>query len=115
MIKNNFPAEMQQYRGGRSDGWLFLIDFWADTDEEVLKAVRAFLDEEGYSDIPLPPTAERLWWDYLRPNADEKCRGFIWHPITIYQSAYKDHAVQLHIFNVNYPDHKEFWNNMLNR
>lgn len=115
MIKNNFPAEMQRYRDGQSDGWIYHVDFCADSDEEVLNAVRTFLDEEGYSDVPLPPSPERLWWDYLRPNEDGICRKFIWHPIIIGPSAYQVHALELRIFNENYPDHKEFWNNILSR
>ncbi len=112
MIRNNFPKERESYEGGTSDGWCYHIDFWGENNDQVLNAVRNFLNKEGYEDIPLPLTAERLWWDYLRPKTEGK---FVWHPIIIYQSVYKTNAIELHIYKENHPEHKELWDYLLSK
>ena len=109
MIKNDFPKERESYKDGTSDGWCYHIDFWADTDEEVLKSVRDFLNEEGYADVPLP-TVERLWLDYLKPVNGAR---YVWHPIIIYASEYKTTALELHIYNESHEEHKTLWADIL--
>ncbi|MBP9119672.1 MAG: hypothetical protein KBF59_02285 [Ignavibacterium sp.] len=114
MIKKEFP-KTGKVKEGTSDGWQFRIDFWDDSGKPTLvKTLREFLDSEGYDEIPLPPNDERLFWDYLRPNEDEKIREFIWHPVIIRPSVYKENAVELYIYNENFPDHKKMWDDMLN-
>lgn len=112
MIKDNFPKERESYQGGTSDGWCYHIDIWADNDEQLIKAVRDFLNEQGYTDVPLPKTAERLWWDYLKETSGGK---FVWHPIIIYPSAYKEFAIELHIYNESYPQHLNLWKSILDK
>ena len=111
MIKNNFPKNMEEYKGGKSDGWCFRIDLWAETENKVIEMIKEFLNNEGYSDIPIPK-AERLWWDYLRPDSNGIEGSFIWYPIQIYQNSYKKNAVSLFIYNENHPEHQKLWNDI---
>ncbi len=110
MIRHNFPPEGGMYKNGRSDGWIYQVDFYGGTDDELLAAVRKFLDEAGYSDVALPLTGERLFWDYLNPDSfSGGC--YVYHPIKIGLSSYRVDALHLIICNEDYPDHKEFWKN----
>jgi hypothetical protein len=113
-FRDSFPEDGSRYKNGISDGWIYRADIYAGSDEELLSAVREFLDEAGYSDIPLPQTAERLWSDYLNPDSFSG-GAYIFHPVIISLSAYRVDALELRIFNESYPRHKEFWKNIVQK
>lgn len=91
------------------DGWAYKFGFYGDSDEEAYTKLKNFLITEGFKDIPLPPTARRLWLDYLKPNKDGDYVGYIWHPIKIYQDAYQINGLLLIICDDNHPNHLELW------
>lgn len=59
-IKEEFPAAGAQYMGGESDGWEYRVVFAGSSLEQSYAMVTAFLEEEGYGDIPVPEDAEEL-------------------------------------------------------
>ncbi len=91
------------------DGWCYRFGFYGDSDEDALDKLKNFLLEEGFNDVPIPPTARRLWWDYLKPDQDGKCPGYVWHPIRIFQDSYQMNGLVLMIFNEDCPDHMAMW------
>jgi hypothetical protein len=92
-----------------NDGWLFETAFNGDTCDESYMNLRVFLLKEGFGDIPLPPNARRLWWDYIKPDEDGNFGSFVWHPIKITQHVYQENGLHLMIFNEDYPDHMKLW------
>jgi hypothetical protein len=92
-----------------SDEWLFETTFDGDTEEESYLNLRIFLLKIGFGDIPLPPNARRLWWDYIKPDEDGNFGSFVWHPIKITQDAYQINGLHLMIFNEDYPHHIDLW------
>lgn len=112
MPKNSTSSKEEIFKKDSSDGWHYQIGFRNKSDEEVLSELRTFLVKTGYNDIPLPKTAERLWWDYLNPNSFSNGM-YVYHPIIISASAYHEHAITLSIYNENYPNHKELWRGIL--
>jgi hypothetical protein len=112
MNKNNSPSKNNLFNSNTSDGWHFQVGFRDKSDEKIFSQVRAFLDENGFSDIPLPKTAERLWWDYLNPKSFSK-GIYVYHPIIISPSPYHVDAIILSIYNENHPNHKQLWKGIL--
>jgi hypothetical protein len=91
------------------DGWMYQTGFDGTTEEESFQKLKEFLYSEGFADIPLPPTARRLWWDYLKPDENGNTGVFVWHPIKIHQSPYQIHGLHLSVFNEDLPNHIELW------
>ena len=58
-------------------GWVYQTGFDGKTVEESLLKLKEFLKTEGLGDIPIPETARRLWWDYLRPDEDGNFGRFL--------------------------------------
>jgi hypothetical protein len=81
------PAGNPSYLDGECDGWEYKISFRGSTLEKSYAMVRAFLEEEGYEDVPIPRNAEelklfklsarRLQLDFFQEN------GYIHNPIKI--------------------------------
>ena len=59
-LRDGFPPEGLEYVGGESDGWEYRTVFSGMNLKYSYDMVRAFLNEEGYGDIPIPPTVEEL-------------------------------------------------------
>lgn len=110
-IRNNFPPKGSEYRGGMSDGWCYRTSICSsDPEVDLVPTIRKFLDDEGYSSVPLPPNAERLWRDYLLADAKAgSARNYVWHPVIISQCSYYENGVDIFIFNEKYPDHQAMW------
>ncbi|MCB9197530.1 MAG: hypothetical protein H6600_03665 [Flavobacteriales bacterium] len=89
--------------------WLFETAFDGKTEEESYLNLRVFLIKNGYGDIPLPVSARRLWWDYIKPDENGNFGSFVWHPIKITQHVYHLNGLHLMIFNEEYPDHMALW------
>jgi hypothetical protein len=80
------------------NNWDFRLDFWDDSGAPtIVSSIREFLDENGYSEIPLPESDERLFWDFFRPTKNDFVRNYIWHPIIIRPSAYMENGAELYM------------------
>lgn len=66
-IRHDFPPYGSSVYGGESDGLVYRTAFRGSTLGATLAMVRVFLDEEGYSDVPLPPDEEAML-AFLRPE-----------------------------------------------
>lgn len=87
MIKEDFPAEGSTYGGGISDGWQYQVKFAGTHLQGSLDMVKAFLDEEGYGDLPIPTSADELLYFRL-PKKQEQIllfgdNGYVHNPIKI--------------------------------
>lgn len=59
-LRKSFPAADTDYMGGRSDGQVYTSNFAGKDLTATFDMVRAFLNEEGYKDIPIPADVEEL-------------------------------------------------------
>lgn len=59
-IRIDFPKEGVEYEGGKSNGWEYKLLFAGASYQRTYEMVIAFLEEEGYGDIPLPKNAKEL-------------------------------------------------------
>lgn len=66
-IRHDFPPYGSAVHGGQSDGLVYRTAFRGSSMEATLGMVRAFLDEEGYADVPLPSDAATML-AFLRPE-----------------------------------------------
>ena len=87
MIKEDFPPVGSQYQGGISDGWQYQIRFAGSNLQSSLDMIRAFLEEEGYADVPLPQSAGELL-HFKLPTKQEQIllfgdNGYLHNPIKI--------------------------------
>lgn len=89
--------------------WVFQTTFDGETEDESYFNLRIFLIKEGFGDIPLPSSARRLWWDYIKPDDDGNFGSFVWHPIKIGQNVYQENGLILAIYNEDFPSHMELW------
>ncbi|MBL7817603.1 MAG: hypothetical protein JNL70_21535 [Saprospiraceae bacterium] len=87
MIREEFPVEGSHYQGGISDGWQYQIRFAGSKLQASLDMIRAFLDEEGYEDVPLPKTQDELL-HFRLPTKQQQIslfdnNGYVHNPIKI--------------------------------
>lgn len=87
MIREEFPPEGSLYQGGISDGWQYQIRFAGSKLQSSLDMIRAFLDEEGYEDVPLPRTTEELL-HFRLPTKQQQIalfgdNGYVHNPVKI--------------------------------
>jgi hypothetical protein len=59
-IREIFPAAEEDYLGGKSDGNIYSTVFISKKGESTYDMIRAFLNDEGYRDIPLPLDFDEL-------------------------------------------------------
>lgn len=59
-LRDGFPPEELEYLGGHSNGFEYKTVFSGMNLKYSYDMVKAFLEEEGYGDIPIPTTAEEL-------------------------------------------------------
>ncbi len=97
------------------DGWCYKFGFHGESDEEAFCKMKKFLIDEGFGDIPIPPTARRLCWDYFKPDVNDNIGSYVWHPIIINQDAYQVHGFNLTIFDESHPDHMALWEGTYSR
>jgi hypothetical protein len=93
----------------------FGTTFDGETEEESFLNLKNFLINAGFGDIPLPVNSRRLWWDYLRPTANGEFGCFIWHPLVITQNTYQLNGLGLLLFNEDFPDHFDIWENHIRK
>ncbi len=87
MIREEFPTVGSLYQGGISDGWQYQIRFAGSKLQASLDMIRAFLEEEGYEDVPLPLTSEELL-HFRLPSKQKQINlfgdnGYVHNPVKI--------------------------------
>ena len=87
MIKEAFPESGSRYNDGHSDGWQYQIVFTGGSLQKSLEMIQAFLEEEGYGNIPLPANAEELLF-FRIPTRKQQIlmfadNGYVHNPIKI--------------------------------
>ena len=103
-IRVSFPPAGSDYMGGTCDGHVYRTVFAGATSEKTYSLVRAFLVEEGYSDIPLPETADELLLFKRQRNPQLQLfelRGYIHNPVKILfpRKPPQKHALILELYN----------------
>lgn len=59
-IREAFPSSGEEYLGGKSDGNIYSTVFISKKGEMTYDMIRAFLNDEGYGNIPLPANFDEL-------------------------------------------------------
>ena len=86
-LRDGFPPEGLEYVGGESDGWEYRTVFSGMNLKYSYDMIKAFLEEEGYGDVPIPKNATEL--EYFRlPTRNRQIllfeeNGYIHFPIKI--------------------------------
>ena len=86
-LRDGFPPEGLEYVGGESDGWEYRTVFSGMNLKYSYDMIKAFLEEEGYEDVPIPKDATEL--EYFRlPTRNRQIllfedNGYIHFPIKI--------------------------------
>lgn len=86
-LRDGFPPEGLEYVGGESDGWEYKTVFSGMNLKYSYDMIKAFLEEEGYGDVPIPKNAVEL--EYFRlPTRNRQIllfeeNGYIHFPIKI--------------------------------
>ncbi len=86
-IRENFPPYGSEPLGGTSDGLVYSTAFAASNLDATLVLIRAFLDEQGYGDVPIPRTAADMM-AFLHPEHGR-------HPHLFEQPDYAHNPVRL--------------------
>lgn len=86
-IKATFPPAGSNYMDGESDGWEYRVVFSGSNLQVSYDMIRAFLEEEGYGDIPIPKDAEELKLFRLPTRNNQilmfEDNGYVHNPIKI--------------------------------
>ena len=111
-LREEFPESGSDYQGGSSDGWEYRSVFGAGTFAKSYEMIKAFLEEEGYGDIPIPENMEDLKLFRVKKRSqmialfDEN--GYVHNPIKILfppPGAGGRGSLILCIYNENEADH----------
>jgi hypothetical protein len=85
-LRTDFPEAGSNYQGGTCDGWEYRVVFTGTRLSDVYAMVRAFLEEEGYGDLPVPANAHELKL-FKKPRTHQpglfEQPGYIHNPIKI--------------------------------
>ncbi len=117
-LRYNFPAAGEEVAGGYTeDGYCFEVTFAAGRLERTYELVVAFLQEQGYGDLPIPGNAAELRLFKLPPKLRHQLslfgdNGYVHNPIKIlfpipagsrgalllklFNEATEDHLLQFH-------------------
>ena len=86
-LRENFPPYGSEVLGGTSDGLVYTTAFVGTSLTASLELIRLFLDEQGYSEVPLPRTGEEML-AFLQPE-----RGC--HPNLFEEPSYAHNPVRV--------------------
>ena len=110
-LRNNFPQNGEDYLGGTSNGAEYKISFAGTTIKDSFAMLCKFLDEEGYSDIPLPKNAKELLY-FKNPPKQKQLQlfnesGYFHNPIKVFfpNGKRKENTLEVIIYNEKAPDH----------
>jgi hypothetical protein len=100
-LKTAFPEAGSDYQGGTSDGWEYRVVFTGNRLTDVYAMVSAFLEEEGYGDMPIPSTAEELRCFKSPKSGLFDLTGYVHNPIKILFLPAKSRRVTLGLYVYN--------------
>jgi hypothetical protein len=112
-LRYNFPAAGEMVEGGSSaDGHCYRVVFAAGRLERSFEMVKAFLEEQGYGELPLPRHAEELRKFRLPPKLRHQLslfgdNGYVHNPVKILfpVPAGRRGALVLEIYNETHENH----------
>ena len=111
MIREDFPIAGSDYSAGVSDGWEYRTVFAGSNLQASLEMVAAFLEEEGYGNVPLPKNADDLSM-FRIPNVRNQIllfadNGYVHNPIKVLFNSKetKPKTLTLHIYNEKEKNH----------
>jgi hypothetical protein len=86
-LRRHFPGPEDDYEGGTSDGYEYRVQFSARTWEQCYELVRAFLQDKGYADVPIPRDATELLY-FRHPTRNKQVllfadEGYVHNPLKI--------------------------------
>lgn len=119
-MRVSFPEAGSDYLGGTSDGWEYRSIFAGAKLAYTYEMVKQFLREEGYSDVPIPETAEELRLFRKPKNAQLALfaeRGYVHNPIKILfpNDAGRRNTLVLCVYNEQAPQHLLRFHGVLSR
>jgi len=110
-LREDFPAAGTSYLGGDSDGWEYRTTFAGSSLQATYDMIVQFLEEEGYSDVPLPTDAEELLL-FRWPTRNKQVllfmdNGYVHNPIKILfpLDGRKRTTLTLYVYNEQSPNH----------
>lgn len=108
-LRDNFPEAGETYVGGLSDGWKYETIFTGSSLQAAYEMIQAFLEEEGYDEIPLPTDSEELSL-FKIPTRNKQIlmfedNGYVHNPIKILFHPRRKHTLILQVFNELHPNH----------
>ena len=111
-IRQQFPPAGPVAEGGHSDGYCYRIPFAAGKLAATYTLITAFLQEQGYGDVPLPADVEELKRFRLPPKLRHQLSlfgedGYVHNPIKILfpTPAGRRGALLLEIYDEAEPGH----------
>ncbi|MEM7575691.1 MAG: hypothetical protein AAF433_22500 [Bacteroidota bacterium] len=111
-LRHNFPAADSNFEGGESDGYCFKLAFRSSNPVRNLEMIRAFLREQGYSEIPLPQSIQELRAFRLPRRQRRQLHlfgddGYIHNPIKILfpPPGSAERGLRLEVYNEQAPNH----------
>jgi hypothetical protein len=109
-IRQHFPAAGAEVAGGLSDGWEYRTIFGGSRLEHSYAMVQQFLQEEGYSDIPVPRNADELKLFRRQRTPQLQLfpeRGYVHNPVKIlfHPDKLQRNTLILCLYNEAEPDH----------
>lgn len=121
-IREEFPEAGSEYQDGESDGLKYTLVFNGVTLENSYQMIKAFLEEEGYEDIPLPKDVSELRL-FRHPVSNTRQillfddNGYCHNPVKILfpLDRRKKKTLYLIIYNEKAPDHLLRYYGILNR
>ena len=110
-IREVFPAAEEEYLGGKSDGNIYSTVFISKKGESTYDMVRAFLNDEGYGNIPLPTNFEDLL-KFRIPSRNKQIllfedNGYTHNPVKILfpKTGKSTKMLLLELYNEDAPGH----------
>ena len=104
-MRDDFPEAGVEYMGGLSDGWCYETAFAGSSLQHTYEMILAFLEEEGFGDVPTPANAEELLL-FKIPTRNRQIvlfedNGYVHNPIKILfpKSTRMKHKLTLRIYN----------------
>ena len=86
-IREDFPEAGVALKGGESDGYEYKTSFAGSSLKHSYQMIRAFLEEEGYGEIPIPKDEQELMYFRLQTRNKQillfEENGYVHNPIKI--------------------------------
>jgi hypothetical protein len=110
-IRTDFPPAHLTDVGATCDGWEYTTRFAGSNLEHSYEMLRAFLQEEGYGDVPIPATVKELLM-FKAPKRLRQFRlfddnGYVHNPVKILFPVQGPHTrvLELRLYNEQATDH----------